>query len=108
MAPEVQTIVALRLAEELRECIENMDTLPPQEAAAGIRKTVLARCMLLRSLLPDSVQRNLRAQLIEALKKSSLCWPWPGGSELGQTAPPSIKQDMPCPRKTIPSSLQRT
>jgi len=72
MALDVQTVVALRLAGELREHIENMDTLPPREAAAGIRKTVLARCMLLRSLMPDCGRRTLRAQVVEALKNEQL------------------------------------
>ncbi len=49
--------------------IEQFDTLPPREAVAGLRKTLLERCLLLRSLLPAAERYEMRSEVLSLLKR---------------------------------------
>jgi hypothetical protein len=48
MALEIERIIALRLADELVESVENLETLPTREAAANLRHTLVERCTFYR------------------------------------------------------------
>ncbi len=76
MALQIETMVAARLAQQLTEAIEDLDILPPREAAANLRRALLGRCVFCRSLLkdhPDSfgdvIDRLKREQMLLVLTR---------------------------------------
>jgi hypothetical protein len=50
---QVDTVVASRLASDLSAAMDDLDILPPREAAANLRKTLLERCKFYRRLITD-------------------------------------------------------
>lgn len=68
MAFEIQTTTALRLANEFRDILGRADALSPQELADQLRKNILERCTVLRSLAAANIDGQSRAQVIECLK----------------------------------------
>jgi acetoin utilization deacetylase AcuC-like enzyme len=72
----METMIAARLARQLREAIEDLDVLEPKEAAANLRRALLCRCVFCRSLLrvhPESyrdvVDRLKREQMLLVLTR---------------------------------------
>ena len=76
MALQIETMVAARLAQQLTEAIEDLDILPPKEAAANLRRALLGRCIFCRSLLKeypasyrDVIDRLKREQMLLVLTR---------------------------------------
>jgi hypothetical protein len=67
MALEVETMIALRLADELVEAVENLETLPSREAAANLRRTLVERCAFHRKLMKD--HPPARSEILERLQR---------------------------------------
>ncbi len=74
MALEVETMIALRLADELVESIENLETLPSREAAARTFGIPPGRTL---HLLPEALEKLSLCSVRDprALEtKSRCCW----------------------------------
>lgn len=70
MPLQIETMVAERLAQELTEAIEDLDILPPQEAAANLRRALLGRCIFCRSLLKDHPESY--RDVVDRLKREQM------------------------------------
>jgi hypothetical protein len=57
------------LAQELADHVERLECLPPREAAAGLRKTLVQRCLLLRSLMATHYRAKSFPKLMKTLQK---------------------------------------
>jgi hypothetical protein len=70
MALEVETMIAARLADDLTEAIENLDTLCPYKAAANLRHTLIERCLFYRGLMRQ--HPSSRDEIRERLKREQM------------------------------------
>jgi hypothetical protein len=70
MPLELETMVAARLADDLAEAMDDLDILPPRQAAANLRRTLLERCRFYRKLIrdhPDSCK-----EVVDRLKREQM------------------------------------
>jgi hypothetical protein len=70
MLRELESMIAARLADDLSEAMDGLDILPPHEAAANLRRTLLERCTFCRKLIRD--HPDSRREVVDRLKREQL------------------------------------
>jgi hypothetical protein len=70
MALELETMFAARLADDLSEAMDDLDILPPREAAANLRRALVERCVFSRKLIKD--HPDSRKELVDRLKRDQM------------------------------------
>jgi hypothetical protein len=70
MALYLETMIAARLADDLSEAMDDLDILPPREAAANLRRTLVERCAFYRKLIND--HPDSRFEVVDRLKREQM------------------------------------